>query len=192
MSSHAGRAKLRHNQTAVGHYLFQAAGLDPAHKLICGKSAFARGAPHVDPLGIQHQDVAVNPGQLLELVSALLVGRRPHIPTHSLCIECKRRGAVCVVVAQGIPCLGPVVHSGCGALCPANGRGCYGCFGPSSWSNFNSLVDWMTQLDRYPEETAKLLRGISCHAPAFTAAADRAYQISAANGPVQREKKEKK
>ena len=40
------------------------------------------------------------------------------------------RGNVCVMVAHGTPCLGPVTHAGCGALCPSYDRGCYGCFGP--------------------------------------------------------------
>jgi len=96
-----------------------------------------------------------------------------------VCLECKRRGIVCVVVANGTPCLGPVVHGGCGALCPANGRGCYGCFGPSSAANFNSLVETMTPLDRYPGETAGLLRSFSSHAPAFRSAAEAAMKLSA-------------
>ncbi len=121
----------------------------------------------------------------LEVISAVLQNRRPNFPPSPVCLECKRKGAVCVVVAKGIPCLGPVVHSGCGALCPSNGRGCYGCFGPSSWSNFNSFVDYMTQLDRYPNETAMLMRGISCHSPYFTTAADHAFKLS-------EERKEKK
>jgi sulfhydrogenase subunit delta len=68
--------------------------------------------------------------QLLELLSALLTGRRPAIPAHSVCYECKERGNVCVMVAHGTPCLGPVTQAGCGAICPAFSRGCYGCFGP--------------------------------------------------------------
>ena len=70
------------------------------------------------------------PAQLLEVISAFLNERRPAIPPHSVCIECKRRGNVCVMVAHGTPCLGPVTHAGCGALCPSYDRGCYGCFGP--------------------------------------------------------------
>jgi sulfhydrogenase subunit delta len=95
-----------------------------------------------------------------------------------LCLECKRNGTVCVVVAQGIPCLGPVVHGGCGALCPANGRGCYGCFGPSSVANFSAQVEGMVPHDRYPNETAGLLRSFSSHAPAFKSAAEQALKLS--------------
>lgn len=81
----------------------------------------------------------VDGGQLLELISALLVGRRANIPAHSVCIECKRRGYPCVLVSQGVPCLGPVTQSGCGALCPGCNRGCYGCFGPMEQPNLVSL-----------------------------------------------------
>jgi sulfhydrogenase subunit delta len=114
----------------------------------------------------------VNKGTVLEVLAALLQNRRPIFPPSPVCLECKRRGVVCVAVAQGIACLGPVVHGGCGALCPANGRGCYGCFGPSSAGNMNSLVASMILLDRYPNETANMLRSFSSFAPAFHSAAE--------------------
>ena len=121
----------------------------------------------------------INKYTLLEVIAAQLQNRRPNFPPSPVCLECKRNGTVCVVVARGIPCLGPVVHGGCGALCPANGRGCYGCFGPSSVANFSALVEGMAPRDRYPQETAYLLRGISCHAPAFRTAAEQALKLSA-------------
>ena len=77
--------------------------------------------------------------QLLELLTALLAGRRPDIPTHSVCQECKLRGTSCVLVNRGTPCLGPVTQAGCGAICPAYGRGCYGCFGPMPGANTVAL-----------------------------------------------------
>ena len=73
-------------------------------------------------------------------ITAFLHGRKPNIPSTSVCTECKRRGTVCVMVAHGTPCLGPVTHAGCGALCPAYNRGCYGCFGPMETPNTASLV----------------------------------------------------
>jgi coenzyme F420-reducing hydrogenase gamma subunit len=77
--------------------------------------------------------------QLLELLTALLAGRRPNLATHSVCEECKLRGTACVLVSRGTPCLGPVTQAGCGAICPAYGRGCYGCFGPVPGANTAGL-----------------------------------------------------
>ena len=78
--------------------------------------------------------------QLIEVIAAQLYGRRPQIASTSVCTECKRRGTVCVMVAHGTACLGPVTHAGCGAICPAYNRGCYGCFGPMETPNVGSLT----------------------------------------------------
>ena len=87
----------------------------------------------------------INKQHLLEVISAYLHGRRPNIPTYSVCMECKQRGTPCVMVANGTACLGPVTQAGCGALCPAYGRGCYGCFGPMETPNTGALSDWWRQ-----------------------------------------------
>ncbi len=85
----------------------------------------------------------IDKGQLLEFFAAVLHGRTPSFPTHSLCIDCKRKGIVCVMVAKGIPCLGPITQTGCGVLCPSFHRGCYGCFGPMEDPNTKALsVQW--------------------------------------------------
>ncbi|QKT11646.1 oxidoreductase [Rhodococcus sp. W8901] len=81
--------------------------------------------------------------QLIEVITAFLAGRTPNVPNTSVCTECKRRGLTCVMVADGTPCLGPVTHAGCGALCPAHARGCYGCFGPTPNPNIASLAGWL-------------------------------------------------
>src|SRR5664279_4981029 len=82
----------------------------------------------------------VQKSHFLEIVCALLTGRRPQLPSASLCIECKRKGNTCVLVASGEPCLGPATQAGCGAICPAMGRGCYGCFGPHENANAQALA----------------------------------------------------
>jgi coenzyme F420-reducing hydrogenase gamma subunit len=115
----------------------------------------------------------VNEYQLLELISALLAGRKPNIPTHSVCIECKRRGLPCVLVSQGLPCLGPITQVGCGALCPACGRACYGCFGPMEQPNIESLGDWFTQRLGYgPREMKRMLRLFNGYLEPFKQASD--------------------
>jgi coenzyme F420-reducing hydrogenase gamma subunit len=84
----------------------------------------------------------INKHQLLEVITAHLHRRRPRVRAHSVCMDCKRRGTVCVMVAHGTPCLGPVTHAGCGAICPAYDRGCYGCYGPKETANTASLDEW--------------------------------------------------
>lgn len=93
---------------------------------------------HVD-VDVELRGCPVNRIQLLEVVSALVAGRRPRIPTTSVCAECKRRGVACVMVAGRLPCLGPVTMAGCWAICPAFGRGCYGCFGPAETVSLEPL-----------------------------------------------------
>ncbi|WP_372791986.1 oxidoreductase, partial [Paraconexibacter sp.] len=88
----------------------------------------------------------VDKRQLLEVVGAFVHGRRPAVRATSVCVECKAAGHVCVMVAHGTPCLGPVTHAGCGALCPGFDRGCYGCFGPMPAANTPSLSrEWGRQ-----------------------------------------------
>lgn len=92
------------------------------------------------------QGCPVDRHQLLEVISAFLNERKPAVANHSVCVECKRAGNVCVMVAHGTPCLGPVTHAGCGALCPSYDRGCYGCFGPMESPNAPSLSAWLQGL----------------------------------------------
>ena len=92
------------------------------------------------PVEFELHGCPIDKRQLLEVITSFLHGRRPAIPSTSVCTECKRRGLVCVTVAHGTPCLGPVTHAGCGALCPSFNRGCYGCFGPMESPNTGALV----------------------------------------------------
>lgn len=88
----------------------------------------------------QLQGCPIDRGQLLDTLAALLIGRKPRLPAKTVCTECKMRGVTCVVVSEGIPCLGPVTHAGCGALCPRHHRGCFGCFGPSAAPKTATLI----------------------------------------------------
>jgi len=105
--------------------------------------------------------------QLLELLTALSVGRRPQLPDEAVCAECKRLGNPCILVAQGVPCLGPVTRTGCGALCPSFERGCYGCFGPREAANADSLAGWFSDQGRSDAEVRRLFAGFTVGAPAF-------------------------
>lgn len=109
----------------------------------------------------------IDKGQLLEVISAYVNERRPQIASHSVCIECKRRGNVCVMVAHGTPCLGPVTHAGCGALCPSYDRGCYGCFGPMEDPQPDSLSRWLAGLGVAEVDLVRVYRTYYADAPSF-------------------------
>jgi sulfhydrogenase subunit delta len=120
----------------------------------------------------------INKHQLLDLVAALLVGRQPKMPTYSVCLECKRRGTACVMVAQGVPCLGPVTQAGCGAICPAYGRGCYGCYGPMEAPNPDALGQQFEALGASPGEIVRLFRNFNGYADAFRVASEKYEELS--------------
>ena len=122
----------------------------------------------------------IDRGQLLASLAWLLHGSVPQPPTTPVCIECKRRGYVCVTVAHGEPCLGPVTRTGCGALCPGMGRGCYGCFGPSQPPNTEALARTFLALGMSPRRVADTFRFITGYAPAFREAADRVEEEAGA------------
>ena len=105
--------------------------------------------------------------QLLEVIGAFLHGRRPNVPGHSVCIECKRAGITCVMVAHGTPCLGPVTQAGCGAICPSYARGCYGCFGPMETPNTAALSSWWRRLGVDDPGLVRVFRTFNANAEAF-------------------------
>jgi coenzyme F420-reducing hydrogenase gamma subunit len=106
----------------------------------------------------------INKRQLLEVITAFLHGRRPNISSTSVCMECKRRGTVCVMVAHGTPCLGPVTHAGCGAICPSYDRGCYGCFGPMQTPNTVSLTRQLRVLGMGERDVERVFRTFNVQA----------------------------
>ncbi|NIP38577.1 MAG: oxidoreductase [Candidatus Dadabacteria bacterium] len=109
----------------------------------------------------------INKKQLIEVISAFLNRRKPNTAPHSVCIECKTQGTVCVMVASRTPCLGPVTQSGCGAICPCYNRGCYGCFGPKETPNTKALSkEWKT-LGVRDEDALRAFRGINAYSEAF-------------------------
>lgn len=98
------------------------------------------------PVDYELRGCPINKQQLLEVIGAFLRGRRPNTPSQSVCVDCKLRGNVCVMVAHRTPCLGPVTHAGCRAICPAYNRGCYGCFGPMESPNVAALSEQWRRL----------------------------------------------
>jgi len=115
----------------------------------------------------------VNKHQLLEVLAASIQGRKPRIPSYSVCVECKRRGTVCVAVANGTPCLGPVTQAGCGALCPAYSRGCYGCLGPQDPPNTSSLANRLLSLGMRQGDVMRIYRTFNAASEPFRREAER-------------------
>lgn len=119
------------------------------------------------------QGCPINKYQLLEVVTSFIKGKKPAISSSSVCTECKKDGNICVTVAYGIPCLGPVTHAGCGALCPFYRRGCYGCYGPKETANPLALTRWWEKkLYTDPDSIKRLLSNFNCAATAFQEASD--------------------
>lgn len=119
------------------------------------------------PVDFELRGCPIDKRQLVEVLSAFLIGRKPNTPAHSVCVECKLRGNVCVMVAHGTPCLGPVTHAGCGALCPTYDRGCYGCFGPMESPNTKSLSAEWSRLGTRESDLVRTFRGFNAYADPF-------------------------
>ena len=137
--------------------------------------ALDRSTPIAAHVSVDHElrGCPIDKRQLLELLAALLAGRRPRVPTYSVCIECKERGNVCVAVAHSTPCLGPVTQAGCGALCPSFARGCYGCFGPQDTPNLPSMTHRLRAQGMSEPQVVRLYRTFNAGAEAFRSESER-------------------
>ena len=118
------------------------------------------------PVDYELRGCPINKAQLVEVISAFLAGRKPSVAAHSVCVECKLRGTVCVMV-QGTPCLGPITHAGCGAICPSYRRGCYGCYGPMETPNTASLARGWRELGASKRDIFRALRTFNVAAEPF-------------------------
>jgi coenzyme F420-reducing hydrogenase gamma subunit len=139
---------------ALRNYLDQptvAAAVYPEPAYVASLATATPVGDHVT-VDLELRGCPISPSQILELLTALRVGRRPQLPAEAVCAACKRRGIACVLVAGGLPCLGPVTAAGCGALCPAFGRACYGCFGPVAGANVAALSERFAGLPSPPDD----------------------------------------
>lgn len=120
----------------------------------------------------------INKDQLIDVLVSLVQGRQPRTAMHCVCMDCKLRGNVCITVAQGEPCLGPITQSGCGSICPSYDRGCYGCYGPAQQIHAQSLTSHMIASGTAPLRVVQLLRS-------YNTGAEPLVEASAAvlNGP---------
>lgn len=161
------------------------ADIDSYQRVVYPRPDFIRtlatSTPIADHVKVDYElrGCPIDKDQLLRVLTDLVAGIRPRIPADSVCLECKRRGNVCVVVAKGMPCLGPVTSGGCGAICPSMGRDCYGCFGPAEGAegmakgagsppNTASLArQFHDRLGLVPIEIVRRFRGINGAAASF-------------------------
>ncbi|HUF20299.1 MAG TPA: sulfhydrogenase subunit delta [Burkholderiales bacterium] len=114
--------------------------------------------------------------QVLAALRALLSGVVPREEEDKVCMECKRRQAVCVMVTRNVPCMGPVTRTGCGAICPAFGRDCYACYGPSELPNTTALAHRFEGFGLVRDEVAARFLLINNAAPDFLEAGLRAKE----------------
>jgi coenzyme F420-reducing hydrogenase gamma subunit len=119
------------------------------------------------PVDFELRGCPINKHQLIEVISAFLAERRPNVANYSVCVECKRAGNVCVMVARGVPCLGPITHAGCCAICPSYDRGCYGCYGPSKGLNVAPLARQIQHMGVEPATIDRMLHTFNAWAPGF-------------------------
>ncbi|HVA93303.1 MAG TPA: oxidoreductase [Candidatus Dormibacteraeota bacterium] len=136
----------------------------PAYIETLGKSTAIADHVRVD---FELRGCPISKDQLLDVMRAFLHGGKPNTPSYSVCMECKRRGTVCVMVAHGTPCLGPITHDGCGAICPVYNRGCYGCFGPKETPNTHSLAARCGELGMKERDIVRVLRNFNAWAEPF-------------------------
>jgi coenzyme F420-reducing hydrogenase gamma subunit len=162
-------------RTAAEHEAFRAA-VYPAPAFVDSLDVASPIAAYVT-VDAELRGCPIDPQQLMELLTALTTGRRPQLPDQAVCVECKRRGLECVVVTRGEPCLGPVTQTGCGAICPGMGRGCYGCFGPREGANVDGLARWYVDgpgTGGLPApDVGRLFAGFTGASPSFRAVTDR-------------------
>ncbi|MCS7307307.1 MAG: Ni/Fe hydrogenase subunit delta [Aquificaceae bacterium] len=131
-------------------------------------SSVYRGSYEVNPqsrpisdfvkVDLEVRGCPINKEALREVIMSEFQGRYPQLPSYPLCLECKRKGNPCVVVAYQTPCLGPTTVAGCGALCPTFKRGCYGCYGPVEKPNLTALCDGYERLGLDQEGLKEALR----------------------------------
>jgi coenzyme F420-reducing hydrogenase gamma subunit len=159
----AGGVQALRNFADVANYA-KAVYASPEYLEVLGKSTPIRDHVFVD---FELRGCPIRKEQLLEVVSAFLAGRKPVTPASSVCLECKRLGTPCVMVAHGTPCLGPVTQAGCGAICPSYHRGCYACFGPMESPNTSALAALWQDLGVQPAAVGRAFRSFNASAESF-------------------------
>ena len=128
-------------------------------------------ASHID-VDLELWGCPVSGQQVMLAIRSLLFDVLPQQEHDKVCLQCKRNGSVCVMVSQGVPCMGAVTRSGCGAICPSVGRDCYACFGPAEQTNTDALSRRFEGLGILPDAISRRFHFISNDVVPFRQAGD--------------------
>jgi coenzyme F420-reducing hydrogenase gamma subunit len=151
----------------------------PEHIATLDSATAVSAHVHVD---LELWGCPVSVDQVRRVLRDLLAGVVPARQQGSVCIECKRQNAVCVMVTKGLPCMGAVTRGGCGAVCPRVGRDCYACYGPAELVNTESLSVRLAGLGLTDREIAHRFLCVHSEAPAFKEAGARAGGLGQKKG----------
>lgn len=115
-----------------------------------------KSVPEVVEVDYEVHGCPIDASELAHVIKSLLAGRKPIVPTHAVCVECKLKENCCRYDYDEI-CLGPLTRAGCDARCPSNGFWCFGCRGPVPDPNVNAAKDIMAQYGKTEEDLKERL-----------------------------------
>lgn len=104
----------------------------------------ARPIDAVIPVDFAIPGCPIDRDEFINVVKALLQGKKPPIPDYPVCVECKLKENVCLFT-RGKVCIGPVARAGCKAICPTYGQSCEACRGFISNPNDTSMREVLAQ-----------------------------------------------
>lgn len=104
----------------------------------------ARPIDAVIPVDFAIPGCPIDRDEFINVVKALLQGKKPPIPDYPVCVECKLKENVCLFT-RGKVCMGPVARAGCKAICPTYSQSCEACRGFISNPNDTSMREVLAQ-----------------------------------------------
>ncbi|MFW6458552.1 MAG: NADH:ubiquinone oxidoreductase [Halodesulfurarchaeum sp.] len=93
----------------------------------------------------------IDQDEFLRVVTDLVRGREPSLPSYPVCLECKLNENTCAFL-RGDVCLGPITRGGCDAICVDEGTRCWGCRGLLEDPNEDAAFDVLEEHGLTPEE----------------------------------------
>ena len=103
--------------------------------------------------------------EYLRLLGAMAQGGLPPIKTYPVCMECRLRENLCLLIERREACLGPVTRAGCDARCPSVGIGCEGCRGLVAEANRSEEFRLLLDLGLSEKEVRRRMKRFSGEGP---------------------------